>query len=102
MKRKDFMYRANQSEKGGEMLRKLPGMLLMLMAGFLICSQGVWAEPSDTELRLQALEEKSALKEEEDKTRMRVFYNKGLKMMTADKKFKFLIGGRIMVGFCFL
>ena len=81
------------------MLKKLPGLLLMVVV--LIWSQGIRAEPSDTELRLQALEEKSALKEEDDKTRMRVFYNKGLKMMTADKKFKFQIGGRIMADFAF-
>ncbi len=64
------------------MLKKLLGLLLMVVV--LIWSQGIRAEPSDTELRLQALEEKSAHKEEEETTRMRVFYNKGLKMMTAD------------------
>jgi phosphate-selective porin OprO/OprP len=81
------------------MLKKLPCLLLMVVV--LTGSQEIWAEPTDTELRLQALEEKSAIKEEEDKTRMQVFYNKGLKMMTADKHFKFQIGGRTMVDFAF-
>jgi len=81
------------------MLKKLLG--LMLIMGILIWTQGVWAQSSSTELRLRALEKKLAAKEEENKTQMRVFYNKGLKMETADKKFKLQIGGRIMVDFAF-
>jgi phosphate-selective porin OprO and OprP len=53
---KVFMCRANQNEKGGEMPGKLFGMLLMM--GVLFYSQGVWAKPTETDLRLQALEEK--------------------------------------------
>jgi len=81
------------------MLKKLFGLVLMM--GILIWTQGVWAQSSSTELRLRALEEKLAAMEEENKTQMRVFYNKGLKMETADKKFKLQIGGRIMADFAF-
>lgn len=81
------------------MYKKLFGLWMML--GILTWTQGVWAQSSSTELRLRALEEKLATKEEEDKTQMRVFYNKGLKMETADKQFKFMIGGRILADFAF-
>ncbi len=59
MKCKDFMYRANQNEKGGEMPRKLLGMLL-LMLGVLVFSQWAWAKSTetDTDSRILALEEK--------------------------------------------
>ena len=81
------------------MYKKLFGLWMML--GILTWTQGVWAQSSSTELRLRALEQKLAAKEEENKTQMRVFYNKGLKMETADKKFKLQIGGRIMTDFAF-
>lgn len=51
------MCRANQYPKGGEMPKKLPGLLLM-MVGILICAQGAWAKSTETDLRLIALEEK--------------------------------------------
>jgi phosphate-selective porin OprO/OprP len=50
------MYRMSQNERGGEMLKKLLGLLLMM--GILICAQGAGAKSSETDLRLQALEEK--------------------------------------------
>jgi len=55
------------------------------------------AEMSETELRLQALEEK--VKASEDN--LRVFYKDGLKFEAAGGDFKFQIGGRIMNDWAF-
>jgi hypothetical protein len=60
------MCRANQNEKGGEMLKKLLGLLLAL--GMLVGAQGTWAKSTetDTDLRILALEEKiEALQKQE-------------------------------------
>ncbi len=73
---------------------------LLLMMGVLIWTQGVWAQSSSTELRLQVLENIISASESGSND-LKVTYNKGLKMMTADKKFKFIIGGRIMTDFAF-
>ncbi len=54
------------------------------------------AQPSDTELRLRALEKKLAATEEEDKSQLRVVYDNGLKIMSGDGKLKLMLGGRIM------
>jgi phosphate-selective porin OprO/OprP len=50
------MCRANQNEKGGEMFKKLLGLLLVM--GMVVGAQGAWAKSTETDLRLQALEEK--------------------------------------------
>ena len=92
-------YKTFQNENGGSVYKKLFSLLVII--GVLIWTPVAWAQTSNTELRLRALEEKLALEEAEDKTQLRVFYNKGLKMETADKKFKLQIGGRIMTDFAF-
>ena len=50
------MCRANQIEKGGEMFKKLFGLLLMV--GIIVGAQGAWAKSTETDVRLQALEDK--------------------------------------------
>jgi phosphate-selective porin OprO and OprP len=57
MKLKVYMCRVNQNEKGGEMLKKLLGLLLV-MGVMVVGAQGAWAKSSETDLRLLALEEK--------------------------------------------
>ncbi len=92
------MYKADQNEKGGKMYKKLFGLLVML--GILTWTQGVWAQSSSTELLLRTIENIISASESRSND-LRVTYNKGLKMMTADKKFKFMIGGRILADFAF-
>jgi hypothetical protein len=50
------MYQANQYPKGGAMLKRL--LSLLMVAGILIFTQGAWAKSSETDVRLQALEDK--------------------------------------------
>ena len=50
------MYQANQYLKGGAMLKRL--LSLLMVAGSLIFTQGAWAKSSETDVRLQALEDK--------------------------------------------
>ncbi len=73
---------------------------LLLVMGILVWTPEAWAQSSTTELRLQAIEKIISAPEEESND-LRVFYDKGLKMVTADKKFKIQIGGRIMADFGF-
>ena len=80
------------------MHKKLLGILWVM--GILVWAPGAWAQSSTAEMRLQAIE-KIMSATDDGSNDLRVFYNKGLKMETADKKFKMQIGGRIIADFGF-
>ncbi len=70
-------------------------VISLLMTVFLPLSG--WAQSDDTERRLRAIEKQ--LKERENE--MRVFFKNGLVFVSPDKKFKYMIGGRIQTDFAF-
>jgi len=70
-------------------------IFFFLAAGFLPVSG--WADPDDTERRLQAVEKQ--LRERDDE--MRVYFRNGLVFISPDEKFKYMIGGRLHTDFTF-
>ena len=74
----------------------LKGLGLALILCWSVVSMAS-AEMSSQELRLQALEEKVNAREGD----LRVYYKNGLKIESANKEYKFQIGGRLMNDWAF-
>jgi phosphate-selective porin OprO/OprP len=67
----------------------------LLATGF--CLLNAWAGPDDTERRLREIEKQ--LKERKDE--MRVYFRNGLVFISPDKKFQYMIGGRLHIDYDF-
>jgi phosphate-selective porin OprO and OprP len=73
----------------------IASILFLLTVGF--CPMSVWAGPDDMERRLRAIEKQL----QERKDEMRVYFRNGLVFISPDKKFKYMIGGRLHVDYDF-